>query len=277
MANNLTLSKAGLERLIAHEGSINGLYDDPAGYATFGVGHLVHSRHKAKSVLLATAQADGLCAAHVKMRWAGTAYQMPYLAREAVAASEFEQLKAVALERALAIVARARYQMAYKDLSMREKVAAKAAAEAAVAEEARLLALTVDEVLAQDVRPFECAVNELVIAVVLLQDEFDALVSFVFNVGISAFKRAHLLKLINENRYRAGTAAERNQAIDDIAKAFAAWNTAAGKVLDGLTRRRRAEADLFLKPAREALAALRRTPSTAAVVPIAPNPAPGAR
>jgi GH24 family phage-related lysozyme (muramidase) len=202
---------------------------------------------------------------------------MPYLAREAVAASEFEQLKAAALERALAIVARARHQRAYKDLSLREKVAVKAAAEAAVAEEARLLALTVDEVLAQDVRPFECAVNELVIAVVLLQDEFDALVSFVFNVGISAFKRSHLLKLINENRYRAGTAAERNQAIEDIANAFAAWNTAAGKVLDGLTRRRRAEADLFLKPAREALAALRRTPSTATVVPIAPNPARRAR
>ena len=277
MANNLTLSKAGLERLIAHEGSINGLYNDPAGYATFGAGHLVHPTHKARSVLLDTAQSTGLCNAHVKERWAGTPYATPYLERGVVAAAAFERLKLAALERAPAIVAVARYRAAYENLPARDQGVVKAAGEEAVAEEARLLALTVGDVLAQDVRPSERAVNQLVTTVLLLQDEFDALVSFVFNVGIGAFKRSHLLKVINENRYRTGTVAERIPAIAAIEKAFSAWNTAGGRVLEGLAKRRRAEADLFLKHARQALASAGPTHPPAPGAPSLPKPAVGVR
>jgi len=41
-----------------YEGIIDGLYDDQSGYCTFGVGHLVHQRHKWKCFLLETAAAD---------------------------------------------------------------------------------------------------------------------------------------------------------------------------------------------------------------------------
>src|SRR5690606_23280665 len=115
-----------------------------------------------------------------------------------------------------------------------------------------LLRQSVDSVLAVDVKPSEKAVNEAVTGVDLLQDEFDALVSLAFNIGAGAFRRSTLLKTINANTYRAGSAASRRNAIADVEKAFLAWNKAGGKVLEGLARRRREEADLFLGPARAA-------------------------
>jgi lysozyme len=65
------------------------------------------------------------------------------------------------------------------------------------------------------------------------QHRFDALVSFVFNVGIGAFKRSTLLRRVNERDY-ARAALE-----------FHRWNRSGGKVLPGLVRRRAAEALLF--------------------------------
>ena len=72
------------------------------------------------------------------------------------------------------------------------------------------------------------------IKVPLKQNQFDALVSFSYNVGVGAFRDSTLLKLLN-----AGD-------IDGASKQFERWNKAGGKVSNGLTRRRNAEKVLFL-------------------------------
>jgi lysozyme len=84
----------------------------------------------------------------------------------------------------------------------------------------------------KDMAIFEKSVNELV-TVPINQDQFDALVSFAFNVGSGNLKGSTLLKKLN-----AGDAA-------GAAQEFQRWNKAAGKVLPGLTRRRASEALLF--------------------------------
>jgi lysozyme len=71
------------------------------------------------------------------------------------------------------------------------------------------------------------------VLVELTQSQYDALVSFIFNVGCGNFKGSTLCKLIN-----AGD-------MDSAAEQFVRWNKAAGKVLAGLTRRREAEATMF--------------------------------
>jgi len=67
----------------------------------------------------------------------------------------------------------------------------------------------------------------------LSQNQFDALCSFVYNCGAGAFENSTLKKRIvtGEGDIRAG---------------FAMWNKAGGQVLAGLTKRRTAEADLYL-------------------------------
>jgi lysozyme len=70
-------------------------------------------------------------------------------------------------------------------------------------------------------------------------------------------KGSTLLKKINENKYRSGDAKQRETPIDEIAKAFAAWNKSGGQVLPGLTARRKQEADRFLKGARAELDAMK--------------------
>lgn len=91
-----------------------------------------------------------------------------------------------------------------------------------------------EELLRQDVAIFEKGVEELV-TVPLTQFEFDALVSFSYNLGLGALQRSTLLKLLNEGKPRSVVANE-----------FPRWNQADGKVLQGLTRRRNAEKALFL-------------------------------
>ena len=68
------------------------------------------------------------------------------------------------------------------------------------------------------------------------QNQFDALVSFVYNVGAGNFAKSTLLKKLNKADYQG--------AADE----FLRWNKAGGKVLNGLTRRRDAERSLFLTP-----------------------------
>lgn len=85
-----------------------------------------------------------------------------------------------------------------------------------------------------DLAKFEKTVNESV-TVPLNQNQFDALVSLTYNIGSGAFKGSTLLKLLNQKQYR------------EAAAQFTRWNKANGKVLNGLTRRREAERDLFLK------------------------------
>lgn len=72
------------------------------------------------------------------------------------------------------------------------------------------------------------------VQVPITQGQFDALVSFAYNVGLSALKGSTLLRLVNERNY-VGAAAQ-----------FSRWNKAGGKVLPGLTRRREAERKLFV-------------------------------
>jgi len=67
------------------------------------------------------------------------------------------------------------------------------------------------------------------------QSQFDAMVSFAYNVGVANLSASTLLKKHKAKDYK-GAAAE-----------FARWNKAAGKVLPGLTRRRAAEAALYAK------------------------------
>lgn len=101
--------------------------------------------------------------------------------------------------------------------------------------------LTEDEaglLLADDVRWAERAVEELV-KVDLSQNEFDALVSLVFNIGRTNFAKSTLLRVLNEGR--------RMSAADEFLK----WRKAGGKVVSGLENRRRAEAHVFLLGYRE--------------------------
>ena len=83
------------------------------------------------------------------------------------------------------------------------------------------------------IEPFEQAIHKNVIAPIN-QNQFDALVSFVYNVGAGNFAKSTLLKKLNKADYKG--------AGDE----FLRWNKAGGKVLNGLTRRRDAERALFL-------------------------------
>jgi GH24 family phage-related lysozyme (muramidase) len=254
--NALTISTEGLEALKKHEAVINGLYDDPSGYATYGVGHLVQ---KFKSVLLETAKSDKLCDSRIAKKWPGKSYEMPYLQREVVGCADFSKLKTKAGERGPDIVAQAKYGKSLEQLPEKDKVTVRAQAQDALREEVRLLSVTVDSVLLGDLKRFEIAVNEGITSVTLTQAEFDALVSLAFNIGTGGFANSTLRKKINENKYRSGDAAQRKAAIDEIEKAFLAWDKSGGKQLPGLVARRKAEAGAFLKRAREELDALSRS------------------
>lgn len=66
-------------------------------------------------------------------------------------------------------------------------------------------------------------------------NRFSALVSLAYNIGMHAFKHSTILKKVNEN-----------PCDPTIPDEFLRWNKAGGRVLRGLTRRRQAEADLYL-------------------------------
>lgn len=79
-------------------------------------------------------------------------------------------------------------------------------------------------------------VDELnhVVAVKLTQNQFDALLSFVYNLGIGALKKSTLLRLLNQSNYM-GAAAE-----------FSKWTMAGGHPVPGLVKRREREMALFI-------------------------------
>jgi lysozyme len=91
--------------------------------------------------------------------------------------------------------------------------------------------------LTKDLAKAEKAVNSHV-SVCLKQNQFDALVSFTFNVGTGSngFSGSTLLKKINANASEA-----------DIRAEFARWNMSQGKVNPVLVARRQAEADLYFQ------------------------------
>lgn len=67
------------------------------------------------------------------------------------------------------------------------------------------------------------------------QNQFDAMVDFVFNLGCAAFGQSTLLRMVNAGDF-VGAAGQ-----------FLRWNKAGGKVLAGLTKRRQGEMALFQK------------------------------
>ena len=87
-----------------------------------------------------------------------------------------------------------------------------------------------DKMLVEDVERFERNVNKYYDKYRWNQNEFDALVSFAFNLG-------------SIDQLTAGGTRSR----EVIAQKMLQYNKAAGKVLAGLTRRRQAEKELFLK------------------------------
>ena len=91
-----------------------------------------------------------------------------------------------------------------------------------------------EEFLRKDLQYFENEVTKSLKGKVMLQHKFDALVSFTYNVGVGNFNRSTLLKKVQDN-----------PADITIRQEFEKWNKAGGKVLFGLKRRRKAEADLY--------------------------------
>lgn len=92
---------------------------------------------------------------------------------------------------------------------------------------------TAERLLKTGLVSYESDVSRLV-KVGLSQGQFDALVSFTYNLGARSLSTSTLLRKLNAGDY-AGAADE-----------FLRWNKAGGKVLNGLTRRREAERALFL-------------------------------
>lgn len=90
-----------------------------------------------------------------------------------------------------------------------------------------------EELLKQDLAVFEQAVVRLV-TVPLSQNQFDALVSFAFNVGTNALANSTLLSLLNRKNYLGA------------AEQFLRWTKAGNVTLKGLVERRKKEYELFM-------------------------------
>lgn len=91
------------------------------------------------------------------------------------------------------------------------------------------------ELLTKDVASFVQCVTTAV-KVSLNQNQFDALVSFTFNLGCGSLKSSTLLKFLNAGDYV------------EAANQFERWKFVNGVEVAGLLRRRKAERDLFLFP-----------------------------
>lgn len=90
-----------------------------------------------------------------------------------------------------------------------------------------------EDLLLGDVKAAENAVYRLVRAPIT-QGQFDALVSFTYNLGAGALQRSSLLRKLNRSEYQAS------------AREFSRWVFAGGRRLRGLMRRREDEAEMFL-------------------------------
>jgi lysozyme len=89
-----------------------------------------------------------------------------------------------------------------------------------------------EEILVADLEEFEEWVEKLV-TVEMAQNEFDALVAFTFNLGPTNLRTSTLLERLNDRKF------------EDVPSEMKRWNRAGGVVVDGLVRRREAEALLF--------------------------------
>lgn len=93
-----------------------------------------------------------------------------------------------------------------------------------------------DELLREDVGEVEKVLNQQIIltGVKLRQGQFDALVSFAYNLGIGNLLRSTLWRIIRQN-----------PEDNDIPAQFRRWVNAGGKKLPGLVARREAEIKLY--------------------------------
>ena len=91
-----------------------------------------------------------------------------------------------------------------------------------------------EQLLARDITDACKSVLRL-IRVPLTDEQFDALVSFAFNVGGGALQRSTLRQLVNREEH------------GDVPDEFLKWIRAGGKVLHGLVRRRRAEGEIYME------------------------------
>ena len=89
------------------------------------------------------------------------------------------------------------------------------------------------DLLGHDIYYTDAAVNNLV-RVLVSQNQYDALVSFAYNVGIDAFANSTLLRLLNDGQY------------DQVPAQLRRWNKVKGKTITGLINRREKEIALWL-------------------------------
>ena len=89
-----------------------------------------------------------------------------------------------------------------------------------------------DNLLLHEMQEYESYIKELV-KVPLKQNQFDALVAWTYNLGPTNLNNSTMLKKINEKDW------------EEVPNQIKRWNKAGGKVLEGLVRRREAEALLF--------------------------------
>lgn len=90
-----------------------------------------------------------------------------------------------------------------------------------------------ETLLKNDLKAFEKGVQRI-IKKELTQNQFDALVSFAYNLGLESLRKSTLAKLINQGK------------IKEAANQFERWVYANGVKLNGLIRRRKAEKELFV-------------------------------
>lgn len=92
---------------------------------------------------------------------------------------------------------------------------------------------TAERLLRTGVVSFDQAVSKM-LKVSVTQNQYDALVSLAYNIGTRALSTSTLMKKLN-----AGD-------VKGAADAFLSWNRSGGKVMAGLTNRRKAEREVFL-------------------------------
>ena len=89
-----------------------------------------------------------------------------------------------------------------------------------------------EDLLTHELKQYQEYINDMV-KVPLKQNEFDALVSWVFNLGPTNLKSSTMLKVLNEGKYH------------EVPEQIKRWNKVNGKVNEGLVKRRKSEALLF--------------------------------
>lgn len=122
-----------------------------------------------------------------------------------------------------------------------------------------IAAAEAETLLAEDLKNFEVGVSRLV-KVPLNQNQFDALVSFAFNLGLGALSSSNLLRLLNSGFY------------EKAAEEFGRWVYVGDQKLPGLVARREKEKQLFLKPGETAPPS--QSASSGTDAPALPKPSP---